>query len=122
MSATSSSGMPTARAPARVTSPRSFVVTLFSRATFRRSRVKAGAEVVTSSATSVGRPPDFDEGLPEMDQMALGLQLARPPQILRSNRGRREGIVTVHQFVGADDLPVLERKGVERPQELLRTA
>ena len=53
-----------------------------------------------------------------MDQVALGLQLARPPEIIRRDRRRTERIVAVHQFVGTNDFSVFERKRVERSHEL----
>src|SRR5688500_12265933 len=55
-----------------------------------------------------------------MDQVALGLQLARPPEIIRRNRRRTERIVAVHQFMGTNYFSVFERERVERSHELLR--
>jgi hypothetical protein len=48
------------------------------------------------------------------------LQLARAPYVVSGDGGRTEGILAVHELMGADDLAVLERKRVERAHEFLR--
>ena len=91
----------------------------FRRATFRRSAAKAGAEALTRSAIACGRPPDLDEALAQVDEVALDLRFARAPQILARDRHALERIRAEDALVRAQDFAVFERKRVERSAEFL---
>ena len=68
-----------------------------------------------------GRPPRFDEAFAQVQQVALGLHLARAPQVVVAiDAPGRTGSRRDASVVRADDLAELEREGVERSPELVR--
>ena len=81
-------------------------------------RAEGGGRRGDEPGDTVRAAAGFEEALAKVNQMALGGQLAGAAHVVRRDARAAERVRTGDEHVARDDVAVLERKDVERPEEL----
>ena len=124
-SCTSDAGTPIVRSANSASARRSRLVRRVGQpAVEPRDVAEERAERMRGRGDQVDRPraiaASFEKALAQVDQVALRLQLAGPPQVRLGDRGAGERVIADDGDVARDDLAVLSGEDVEERSEFVR--